>query len=186
MTTTMTPIETIAWCKPSTKCRNKYRPIAVSGTLFVAAFASDILLATALADESPMQWFWGLALMLCFAAFIASLRSDRFKLLHYVADRTSIHIQYQIATGPLETSKLVHLKQEWSAIKTATYSTLTEEDASETPVGVVLTLKRPIESGRAMIELKSDRPEEMMFLVYSQLSVARTPERNPDFVLAIA
>jgi hypothetical protein len=37
-----------------------------------------------------------------------------------------------------------------------------------------------------MIELKSDRPEEMMSLVPSQLSVARTPEKNPDFALAIA
>jgi hypothetical protein len=186
MTTTMTPKETIEWGKPSTKCRNKYQPIAMSGTLFVAVFTSDVLLATAVAEESPMQWLWGLALVMCLAVFIASLRSDSFTLLHYVADRTGIDLQYQIATGPLETSKLVHRKQDWSSIKTATYSTLTEEDASETPVGVVLTLKRPIEGGRTMIELKSDRPEEMMSLVPSQLSVARTPEKNPDFVLAIA
>jgi hypothetical protein len=124
--------------------------------------------------------------MMCFAAFIASLRSDRFKLLHYVADRTGIDLQYQIATGPLETSKLVHRTQNWSAIKSATYSTCTEEDGSETPVGVVLTLKRPIESGRTMIELESDRPEEMMSLVHSQLSGGRAPEKKSDFVFAIA
>ena len=186
MTTTMTPGETIEWGKPSTKCRNKYRLIAMSGTLFIAAFSCDILLGTALAEESTMQWFWGLALMMCLVAFIASLRSDRFKLLHYVADRTGIHLQHQIATEPLETSKLVHRTQDWAAIKTATYSTRTEEATSETPVGVVLTLKRPIESVRTKIELESDRPERMMSLVHSQLSVTRNPERSPDFVLAIA
>jgi len=186
MTTTMTPEDTIDWGKPSTKCGNKYRPIAMSGTLFVVALACDILLATALAEESSTQWLWGLALMMCLAAFIASLRSHRFKLLHYVADRTGIDLQYQIATGPLETSKLVRRTQNWLAIKTATYSTRTEEDGSETPVAVVLTLKRPIESGRTMIELECEHPEQMMSLVHSQLSVARNPERSSDFVLAIA
>jgi len=136
----------------------------------------------ALAEESPMQWFWGLALMMCLAALIASLRSDCFKLLHYVADRTGIHLQFRIATGPLEASKLLHRTQVWSAIKTATYSSTTDEDGSVTPVGVVLTLKRPIESGRTMIELKSDRPEQLMSLIHSQLNSVR----DPEYVLAIA
>jgi hypothetical protein len=37
-----------------------------------------------------------------------------------------------------------------------------------------------------MIELESDRPEEMMSLVHSQLSGGRAPEKKSDFVFAIA
>jgi hypothetical protein len=186
MANTAIPAKTIEWGKPRATCKNKYRPIAIAATIFFLATASDILFATALAEESLTQWIWGPVLLACLAALVASLQSDSFKLLHYVADRSRVQLQYQIGSGPLETAKLVSRMQDWSTIKSAMYSSATKEDGSEATVGVVLTLKRPIECGRTRIELQSEHPDQLMALVHAQHCDARDHQRSPDFSLAIA
>ena len=186
MISNMAPELTFTWGKPSTICRNKYWPITKSVTLFLIALVIDVLLAAALAEESPTQWMWGLALILGFVTFIASLRSDCFKLLHYVADRSGIHLQYQVAAGPLEKFQLVHRTKNWSAVRHAAYLSSTNEDETNTNIGVVLTLMDPIERGRTTVELLSDCPEQMMSLVNSQIGNSRKPMASPDLDLVIA
>jgi hypothetical protein len=186
MFATKTLDRTIIWGKPSSTRNNRYRLIAFSGAIFFVTFASDIFFVTALAEDSPMLWIWGLAMMSCFAALIASLKYDGFKLSHYVVDKAGVHLQYEIADGPLATIKPFHRTQDWHEIKSAHYSTYTDEDGPETNVGVMLTLTRPIESGRTEIELKSEQPEELMSLIHPQIAIARSPERQLKSILVIA
>jgi hypothetical protein len=165
---------------------SKYRPIAISGSLFLLTGISDILFGAALAEGSALQWFWVSTLIGSFSAFIASLQADCFRLLSYVVDQAGVHLQYEIASGPLETSELVHRTRSWSGITSADYTTQTDEDGSETHDGVVLTVSTPLESGRTKIELKSDCPEQVMRLVHSHISATRRVSRTSGSALAIA
>lgn len=186
METTIPPEKTIEWGKQPRTGLSKYRPIAISGFLFLVTGVSDILFAAALAEGSALQWIWGLALIASLSVFIASLKADCFRLLRYVVDQTGVHLQYEIATGPLETSRLVHRLRSWSGIKSAEFSTQVDEDGSETHEGIVLTLSTPLESGRTKIALESDCPEQLMLLVHSHIDCTRHFQRDAALALAIA
>lgn len=178
--------ESIEWGNRQTRSGSPYRPLLISGVLFLVTFASDILLAVSAAQESPTLWFWLGAMSLCFALFFASLKFDYFKVLHYVVDHTGVALQYEVVTGPLEASRLVQGKQGWSGIRSAAYSTQAADEEAEVRNGVVLTLKQPLESGRTSIALYSDRPEQVMALVDAHLSQVQTPPRTIGSTLAIA
>jgi hypothetical protein len=178
--------ESIEWGMRSKKSGFKYRPIAISCMFFLITLVCDILLVASLAEESFAVWLWALAVAACFAMFIASLKSDYFKVLHYVVDHAGVHLQYEVTKGPLETSKLVQRMQSWSAVKSANYSTHSVDDDAEVRRGVMLTLNGPLEGGRTNVELRSDRPEQLMAYVGSQLNPSQVLKRNPDAALAIA
>jgi hypothetical protein len=139
-----------------------------------------------MAEESSTLWIWGCVEVVCFSFFIASLKSDYFKVLHYIVDHAGVRIQYEIAPGPLETSKIVQRRQPWSTVKSAGYLPHSERAGLEIRGGVLLTLNSPIESGRCNIELISDRPEQLMALVDLHLSHSHAPKRSAASILAIA
>jgi hypothetical protein len=155
----------IEWGKQTTVGWRKYRPLAISASLFLLAFICDVMAAAAIAQDSGMQWMWGMALMVFIVIFFVTLRSDWFKPLHYVVDHAGIHIQYEIAAGPLEAARLIRKTQVWSCISSADYSNVTDEDGTETPIGVLLTLHKPLESGRTQVALESDDAVRLMSLV---------------------
>ena len=178
--------ESIEWGIRSHACGFKYRSLVISGIFFLTTLACDILLATSLAEESLAVWLWAIAVTVCFATFITSLKSDYFKVLHYVVDHAGVHLQYEVTKGPLETSKLVQRMQSWSAVKSANYSTHSVEDDADVRRGVLLTLRKPLEGGRTNVELLSDRPEQLMAYVGSQLNPSRVTQKNSDATMAIA
>lgn len=186
MTTNAAPDTHIEWGKPSRAVANKHWPLVLSGTLCLAALVTDILTAVALAQESASVWVWGLGLSGALAAFITSLNADHFKMVHYVADASGIHLQYEVSTGPLEASQLVRRTQVWSGIRSATLSTHTDEDESETPDGVVLVLSKPLESGRTTIKLPSDQPEQLLSPAQAPRSNAPLTQKNARGTMAIA
>lgn len=165
--------------------RKRYWPLVISGTLFSLAFACDLMWATALAEKSNMHWLWGLALLTFLGVFYASLKLDHFKILHYLVDHAGIHLQYQIATGPLEKSTVIHRTKAWTDIKSAAFSSRNDEDGSETHDAVVFLLERPIESGRFEIELKSERPEQIMALFHRHIEQVQVSLKSERKTLAI-
>ena len=182
---TTTHENSIKYGSQSEAGRKKYGPLAISGAIFFLTLGCDLLWASALAYESNMHWFWVLSMLVCFSLFVASLKLDHFKILHYVVDHEGIHLQYQIATGPLETAKVVHRKKAWTDIKSADYSTRRDEDGSETREAVIFSLFRPIESGRTEIELQSERPERIMSMFHQHLEQVQVATKNTRQILAI-
>jgi len=91
----------------------------------------------------------------------------------------------QFVTGPLEASKVVHKTQAWTNVKSAVCATRVEEDGSETPEAIVLSLVKPIESGRSKIELKSEHPEKILSMFHRYRETVQVSSRSGHQVLAI-
>lgn len=186
MTTSTSPDTRIEWGTPSRTVANKHWPLVLSGTLCLAALATDILTAVALAQESASLWLWASGLVGTVVGFIASLNADHFKVRHYVADASGIHLQYEIATGPLEAPQLVHKTQVWSGLRSATLSMRADGEESETPDGVVLVLGNPLESGRTRVPLPSDCPEQLLAMAQAPNSTVARAQKTARGAMAIA
>ena len=180
------PEGALEWGTRLNNVKSKYWPLAVSGVLFAMAFVSDICWAAALADEDATQWIWGLVSMACLGFFISSLTKDHFKVLHYLADHAGVHLQYSIATGPLEKIKIAQRTLAWSGIRSADYSVIEDEDGSETKTGVELTLSIPLRSGKNTVSLPADQPSHLMSLVTMHLDRVRHAPQKSGSTLAIA